>query len=83
MASTADELERGRRLFAAQCDFVAGAAALEQLPPAGAAEIAFAGRSNVGKSSLVNALTGRKTLARVSHTPAARSRSTSSTSAAG
>jgi GTP-binding protein len=69
VAPTADELERGRRLFAAQCDFVAGVAALDQLPPASLSEIAFAGRSNVGKSSLVNALTGRKTLARVSHTP--------------
>jgi GTP-binding protein len=62
-------LEAGRRLFAGPCDFIFGAASPAALPPAGASEIAFAGRSNVGKSSLINALTGRNSLARVSRTP--------------
>jgi GTP-binding protein len=66
---TAEQIEAGRRLFAAMCHFVAGAAAVASLPPFEAPEIAFAGRSNVGKSSLVNALTGRATLARVSSKP--------------
>ncbi|MBX6323578.1 MAG: YihA family ribosome biogenesis GTP-binding protein, partial [Rhodospirillaceae bacterium] len=61
--------EAARRLFAQPCRFIAGAARLEQVPQAGLPEVAFAGRSNVGKSSLVNALTGRRTLAKVSHTP--------------
>ncbi|HUL07820.1 MAG TPA: ribosome biogenesis GTP-binding protein YihA/YsxC [Candidatus Acidoferrum sp.] len=61
--------EAGRRLFAQECRFIAGADRIEALPPIGLPEVAFAGRSNVGKSSLVNALTGRTTLARVSHTP--------------
>jgi GTP-binding protein len=56
-------------LFAQPCRFVAGVAALAQLPVEGLPEVAFAGRSNVGKSSLVNALTGRNTLARTSNTP--------------
>lgn len=64
-----DLLEEGRLLFARECVFTAGAATVAALPPIGLPEIAFAGRSNVGKSSLVNALTGRRTLARVSHTP--------------
>jgi GTP-binding protein len=68
-APDADAEEDGRRLFAGTCDFVAGAASEAALPPDGLPEIAFAGRSNVGKSSLVNALTGRTTLARVSHRP--------------
>ncbi|MCK6449936.1 MAG: ribosome biogenesis GTP-binding protein YihA/YsxC [Alphaproteobacteria bacterium] len=65
----AARLEFGRRLFAQECRFVAGAMTLDALPPPDLPEVAFAGRSNVGKSSLVNALTGRRTLARVSHTP--------------
>ena len=67
--STAEALESGRLLFAKSCDFVLGAAKLDHIPESRLPEIAFAGRSNVGKSSLVNALTGRNTLARTSHTP--------------
>jgi GTP-binding protein len=63
------DVETARRLFAQECHFLAGSDRIEALPPIGLPEIAFAGRSNVGKSSLVNALTGRATLARVSHTP--------------
>ncbi len=62
-------LEAGRKLFAQDCRFVTGVASLDGLPPAEFPEVAFAGRSNVGKSSLLNALTGRRALARTSKTP--------------
>jgi GTP-binding protein len=66
---TAAEMESGRRLFAGDWNFFAAAGSLGALPPMAGPEIAFAGRSNVGKSSLINALTGRRALARTSHTP--------------
>ena len=65
----AGDVAAARKLFAGACDFVWGTADINSLPPQGLPEIAFVGRSNVGKSSLINALTNRKTLARVSHTP--------------
>ncbi len=64
-----DELEAGRRLFAAECRFLLGVQAADHLPPPAGPEIAFAGRSNVGKSSLINALTGRHSVARASGQP--------------
>lgn len=64
-----DYFEQGRLLFAGVCEFFWASSAVDNLPPESVPEIAFAGRSNVGKSSLLNALTGRKALARTSHTP--------------
>jgi GTP-binding protein len=63
------EIEAGRLLFAQEWRFATAAASLESLPKMRGVEIAFAGRSNVGKSSLINALAGRNALARISHTP--------------
>jgi len=64
-----ETIEAGRVLFAGACDFVRGVVSIDQMPDTDLPEIAFAGRSNVGKSSLINALTNRKTLARTSNTP--------------
>ncbi|MDA7599758.1 ribosome biogenesis GTP-binding protein YihA/YsxC [Alphaproteobacteria bacterium] len=66
---TPEQIEAGRLLFAGQCDFIAAANKMAVLPPITLPEVCFAGRSNVGKSSLVNALTGRRMLARTSQTP--------------
>jgi len=66
---TSREMEAGRRLFAGDWQFVSAASSVASLPRPHGFEIAFAGRSNVGKSSLINALAGRKALARTSHTP--------------
>jgi GTP-binding protein len=67
--SPAADIEDGRLLFAGEWEFVSAAGSIDSLPPARGLEVAFAGRSNVGKSSLINALTGRKALARTSNTP--------------
>ncbi len=69
LAEAAPDLADGHRLFSQDCQFLLGVAELAQLPPASLPEVAFAGRSNVGKSSLINALTGRRQLARTSNTP--------------
>lgn len=68
-ALTEADIEAGRLLFAGECIFLAASNSMQNLAPMARDEVAFAGRSNVGKSSLVNALTGRKTLARTSQTP--------------
>jgi len=66
---TASEIETGRKLFAADWQFAWASSSVDNLPPMQGVEIAFAGRSNVGKSSLINALVGQNGLARTSHTP--------------
>ncbi len=65
----AELIEKGRKVFAGDWQFIWAASSVETLPPMAGVEVAFAGRSNVGKSSLINALTGRNALARTSHTP--------------
>src|SRR5450756_1712272 len=68
-AHDAKLLEQGRLLFAGDWQFIWASPSIETLPPMAGTEVAFAGRANVGKSSLINALTGRNALARTSHTP--------------
>ncbi len=68
-APDAEAIEAGRRLFAGESTFVKGVVAMDGLPPPDRLEVCFAGRSNVGKSTLINTLTGRRALARASNTP--------------
>ncbi|MDA0362387.1 MAG: ribosome biogenesis GTP-binding protein YihA/YsxC, partial [Proteobacteria bacterium] len=65
----ADQIEAGRKLFTSETNFLKGVVAMNGLPTADRPEVCFAGRSNVGKSSLINGITGRKSLARTSNTP--------------
>jgi GTP-binding protein len=69
MPFTANEIEAGRKLFAADWQFIAATGTIERLPPMTGVEVAFVGRSNVGKSSLINAMVGQDRLARTSRTP--------------